>query len=89
VHDKEPERCDPEAAAPAARRDVGQSGSMLTGYLAIGFGIAATFVWTFVATLDTPEESGAGVDLHISVLIGLIGTAIGACLGLSIEALRR
>jgi hypothetical protein len=57
--------------------------------LAIGFGITATFVWTAVATLNSDGKPGAGVNLHVSVLVGLVGTAIGACLGVVIEALRR
>jgi hypothetical protein len=57
--------------------------------MAIGFGVAATFVWTAVATLNSPERPGANVNLHISVLVGLIATTIGACVGWLVEALRR
>jgi hypothetical protein len=57
--------------------------------MAIGFGIAATFVWTAVATLNSPNRPGASVNLDVAVLVGLIGTAIGACVGWLVEALRR
>jgi hypothetical protein len=89
MRDKDPERRDPEAATSGAPSDAGESSNKLTGYIAIGFGIAATFVWTAVGTLNSPDRPGASVNLHISVLVGLIGTAIGACIGLLIEALRR
>jgi len=59
------------------------------GCLAIGFGVSATFLWTVIATLDSTRKPGAGVDLHIAVLVGLIGTAIGACFGLLIDRFRR
>jgi len=59
------------------------------GDMAIIFGVSATFAWTFYATLHSTGKPGAGVDLHVSALVGLIGTAIGACVGLLINGVRR
>jgi hypothetical protein len=89
VRDNEAEHRSPEDAAPRAPNDAEQPHSKLTGYLAIGFGITATVVWTVVGTLNSTDKPGAGVDLHISVLVGLIGTVVGACAGALIAALRR
>jgi hypothetical protein len=89
MREKDPERQDSDAATPGDPSDAGESNSKLTGYMAIGFGIAATFVWTAVSTLNSADRPGASVNLHVSVLVGLIGTAIGACVGWLIEAFRR
>ena len=62
--------------------------SKTTHYTAIGFGVLATFLWTAIATLKS-ETPGGRVDLHVSALVGLLGTAIGAFIGLLIERLRR
>jgi len=62
--------------------------SKLAQYIAIGFGVSATFVCTFIATLNSTGKPGAGVDLHVSVLVGLVGTAIGACVGWLVDRLR-
>jgi len=62
--------------------------SKLAGYIAIGFGVSATFLWTAIATLNSTGKPGAGVDLHVSVLVGLVGTAIGACVGWFLDRLR-
>jgi hypothetical protein len=66
-----------------------ESSGKPVGCMAIGFGVATTFVWTAVQTLNSPDRPGANVNLDVSVLVGLIGTAIGACVGLLIEALLR
>ncbi|MFI5457616.1 MAG: hypothetical protein ACHRXM_19410 [Isosphaerales bacterium] len=63
--------------------------SKFVGCIAIGFGVSATFVWTFIATLNSTGKPGAGVDLHVSVLVGLVATATGACVGWLIDLLRR
>jgi hypothetical protein len=89
MRDKDPERRDFESSKSGAPSDAKESSSKVIGYMAIGFGIAATFVWTAVATLNSPNRPGASVNLHVAVLVGLIGTAIGACVGWLIEALRR
>jgi hypothetical protein len=59
------------------------------GYIAIGFGISATFVWSFFATLNSVGKPGAVVELHVAAFAGLIGTAIGTFIGLFIERFRR
>jgi hypothetical protein len=89
MRDEDLERRNSDPAKPGAPSDAGESSSKLTGYMAIGFGIAATFVWTAVATLNSPNRPGASINLHVAVLVGLIGTAIGAWVGWLIEALRR
>jgi len=63
--------------------------SKLAGCIAIGFGVSATFLWTAIATLNSTGKPGAGIDLHVSVLVGLVGTAIGACIGWLLDRLRR
>jgi hypothetical protein len=78
-----------EAVTSSEPEHAQESASKLTGYIAIGFGVLATFLWTAIATLNSPGKPGAGVDLHVSVFVGLIGTAIGACVGLLIDRLRR
>jgi hypothetical protein len=67
----------------------GKAADPPVGPFAIGFGILATFLWTPFATLRSEGKPGAGVNLDISVLVGLIGTAIGGCLGWFIGYLRR
>ena len=82
-------RMGPAGATPAAPQQVRESGSKLPTIIAIGSGATATFVWTAIATLNSPGRPGTGVNLNISVLVGLIGTAVGAFIGLFIERLRR
>jgi hypothetical protein len=82
------ERPGPETVKQSSPKGERKPASNLTGAIAVGFGVLATFLWTFVATLNSPGKPGAGVDLHISVLVGLIGTAIGACIGVIIDRLR-
>jgi hypothetical protein len=88
MRDKDRDRRDSEPAKPVAPSDARESSSKLTGYMAIGFGIAATFAWTAVTTLNSPNRPGASENLHVAVLVGLIGAAIGACVGWLPEALR-
>ncbi len=57
--------------------------------LAIGCGILATFLWTLFATIRSEGKPAAGVNLPISVFVGLIGTAIAGCVGVFIGLLRR
>jgi hypothetical protein len=70
----------PEKAKKRARK--------LAGYMAIGFGVLATFLWTAYATLDSTGKPGAGVNLDFAVLVGLVGSAIGGCVGWLIDDLR-
>ena len=63
--------------------------SKLPGYIAIGVGVSATFLWTAILTLNSTGKPGAGVDLHVAALVGLVGTAIGGCAGLLIDRVRR
>jgi hypothetical protein len=71
---------------PPEKRDVA---SQPVRPLAIGCGILATFLWTLFATLRSEGKPGAGVNRTISAFVGLIGTAIGGCVGWFIGYLRR
>jgi hypothetical protein len=66
-----------------------KSSGKLTTWLAIAFGISATFIWTFIAVLKAEGQPGAHISLDASVLVGLVGTALGAMIGGLIEFLRR
>jgi hypothetical protein len=67
----------------------GDGANQPVGPFAIGFGILATFLWTSFATIRSEGKPGADVNLHISVLVGTIGTAIGGCVGWFIGHMRR
>jgi hypothetical protein len=88
VRDGDRQRVSPPDASSHPPRK-GDGANQPVGPLAIGLGILATFLWTVFATLQSQGKPGAGVNLGISVLVGLIGTAIGGCVGWLIGYLRQ
>jgi hypothetical protein len=98
---RKPDRRDPDESPRDRLRDLPIDGASApregtktpagkpVGYIAIGFGVAATFLWALIATLRSDGRPGETINLDVAVFVGLIATAIAACVGSLVGRLRR